>query len=261
MTRRGATAAVAALAITGGILIGALGALAPGGADAAWAATDCERDWSVSHTDGSAITSTVLFADELITPGASLDGDFVVTTGRDIRGPLELRAVRTGDESELTLATESEILITLTGSSRAVTLPLNTLLDSTEPVRLVDDLSAGTHVIGVTAQLPFESTNTSQLQTLPFQLVVTVSDSEAVVGGGVTVTCPTVPDGVDTGGDGGDSGGNTDGGTASASGEQSSLASTGAQAGANVAWAAALLGAGFAAVFAARRRRRTTTDD
>lgn len=255
MTRRGATAGVAAAAITGGILIGALGALVPSGADAAWAASDCDRDWSVSHSDGSSITTSALFADELIAPGASLNGDFVVTTGRDIRGPLELRAVRTGDESELTLATESEILITLTGPSRTVTLPLNTLLDATEPMRLVDALSAGTHAIGITAQLPFESTNSSQLHEIPFQLVVTVSDSETVVGGEVTVTCPTVPGGVDSGG------GSSAGGATSGSGDPSNLASTGAQAGANVAWAAALLGAGFAAVFAARRRRRTTAKD
>lgn len=250
MRRRGSAAGVAAAAIAGGILIGALGALAPGGADAAWAADDCDREWSVSYPDGSPITSTALFADELIAPGASLAGDFVVTTGSDIRGPLELSAVRTGGDATLDAATESEIQITLTGSSRAVTLPLSALLSSAEPTRVVDELSPGTHDVGVRVQLPFESTNTSQLRELPFQLVVTVSDVEAVVG---EVNCTSVPGGVD-------SGGGSTGEPTSAGGDPSDLASTGTQLGANVAWAAALLGAGFAAVFAARRRRPTTND-
>ena len=200
--------------------------------------------------------ATALFADERIAPGASLAGDFVVTTGSDIRGPLELSAVRTGGDAALDAATESEIQITLTGSSRAVTLPLSALLSSAEPTRVVDELSPGTHDVGVRVQLPFESTNTSQLRELPFQLVVTVSDVEAVVG---EVNCTSVPGGVDSGG--GDSGGGSTGDPTSAGGDPSDLASTGTQLGANVAWAAALLGAGFAAVFAARRRRRTTTND
>lgn len=256
MTRRGKAAGATAAAITGGILIGALSALAPGGTATAWAASECDHVWSVSYTDGSPITSSALFADELIVPGATLDGDFVVTTGPAITGPLELRAVRTGGAAALDPALEGEIQITLMGSSRAVTLPLSALLDSAEPTRVVDELSPGTHDIGVRVQLPFESTNTSQLRDLPFQLVVTVSDMESVVGE-APAPCPSVPGGENSGGDGGSSGG----GSASAGGDPSALASTGTEAGANVAWAAALLGAGFAAVLAARRRRRTSSGD
>lgn len=247
MPRRGrVTTGLTTVALSGVVLLG--GVALAGDADAAMAADDCDRDWSVSYPDGSPITSTALFSDELIAPGGSLHGEFLVTTGSDIRGPLELSAERT-DGSRLDAATENEILVTLTGSSRAVTVPLSTLLDASEPTRIVDELTPGTHDIGVTVQLPFESENTSQLQELPFQLVVTVSDSGTVVGA-TPEPCTAVPD--DESGAGG---------ATSGSGDPSNLASTGAQAGANVAWAAALLGAGFAAVFAARRRRRTNSDE
>ncbi|KQW05094.1 hypothetical protein ASC66_15625 [Leifsonia sp. Root4] len=252
MTRRGRAAGATAAAITGGILVGALSALAPGGTATAWAASECDHVWSVSYTDGSPITSSALFADELIVPGANLDGDFVVTTGRDITGPLELRAVRARGAAALDPALEGEIQITLTGSSRAVTLPLSALLNSAEPLRVVDELSPGSHDIGVRVQLPFDSTNTSQLRDLPFQLVVTVSDMETVVGE-APAPCPSVPGGGDSGGG--------DGGSSGAGGDPSALASTGTETGANVAWAAALLGAGFATVLAARRRRRTISGD
>lgn len=133
-----------------------------------------------------------------------------------------------------------------------MTLPLSALLNSADPLRVVDELSPGTHDIGVRVQLPFESTNTSQVRDLPFRLVVTVSDMETVVGE-APAPCPSVPGGVDSGGG--------DGGSSSAGGDPSALASTGTETGVNVAWAAALLGAGFTAVLAARRRRRTISGD
>lgn len=225
------------LALTGsGVLLGALLAgttligAAPFGPDAAWAASECDRSWSVTTSDGAPITLSTLFADDRIAPGASLDGEFLVTTGSDIRGPLELRAVRTSAVPDAAL--ESDLLVTLTGSSRAVTLPLSELLEAGDSARVIDALTPGAHTIGVGIELPFGSPNATQITEIPFRLVVTVSEQQTVIGT-KPVDCASVP-----GGDG-----------------SGALASTGAAAGANVAWAAVLLGLGFAGVFAARRRR------
>ncbi|AMB59787.1 hypothetical protein [Microterricola viridarii] len=244
MTRRTArTAPTAITVIVGGAAASALllgtGLLAGVGAEPAWAA-NCDRDWSVTLDDGSPVTTRTLFADERISPGASLDGSFRVTTGRDIRGPLELRAVRTGPTTDAAL--EADTVITLSGASRSVTRSLAELLDDDGTARVIDALTPGAHDIGITVQLPFDSANTTQLGTIPFQLEVTVSDEHTLVGSDPEA-CASPP-----GGDGGAGGGSGGAGTG--------LASTGVEGGTGLALGSLLLGAGFAGVVAARRRRR-----
>jgi hypothetical protein len=233
----------------GGVLLGALFAgttlvgAAPFGAasDAAWAASECDRNWSVTTSDGAPITSSTMFVDDRIAPGASLDGEFLVTTGSDIRGPLDLRAVRSSGAPDAVL--ESDLLVTLTGSSRAVTMPLSDLLAADESARVIDALTPGAHSIGVSVELPFGSPNATQITEIPFRLVVTVSEQQTVIGT-KPIDCAAVP--------GGGSGGSAGSG---------GLASTGAQAGPLIAGAAALGGVGLALLVAARRRRRDPADD
>jgi hypothetical protein len=233
--------------VLGSLVLGALpAAAAPATLPAGAVSSSCDRDWSVTQLDGSPITAHTMFAEQPLSPGATLDGAFLVTTGRDIRGPLELRAVRTGGAADAAL--EGELLLTLSGSSRAVTLPLSEFLDGGDSAQLVDTLSQGGHIVGVSVALPFSPTNTSQLGELPFQLLVTVSDTQTAIGGapdpcGVDPTPSPSPSGTPA----------APLGQPAASGP---LASTGTAASAGVAWAAALLGAGFAAVFAFGQRRR-----
>ncbi|RZU67070.1 LPXTG-motif cell wall-anchored protein [Microterricola gilva] len=233
---RRAAAGVATSTMVGGVLLGALFGVALIGSapSAAWAASDCDRDWSVTQSDGAPINSSTMFADALVAPGASLDGEFLVTTGRDIRGPLDLRAVRSDTAPALDAALERDIRITLSGSSRAVTMQLQELLDASDPVRVIDTLTPGAHSIGITVELPFGSTNATQFSELPFQLMVTVSDQQTVIGA-APAECIDLP----SGGSGGSGG----------------LASTGAQTAPMIAWAAALGGVGLAIVVASRRKR------
>lgn len=247
---RGATAGLTGLALSGsGVLLGALFAgttligttLFGAAPDAAWAASECDRNWSVTTSDGAPITSSTMFVDDRIAPGASLDGEFLVTTGIDIRGPLELHAVRTSAVPDAAL--ESELLVTLTGSSRAVTLPLSDLLEADESARVIDALTPGAHTIGVSVELPFGSPNATQITAIPFRLVVTVSEQQTVIGT-KPVDCAAIP-----------------GGGSSGSAASGGLASTGAQAGPIIAGAAALGGVGLALLVAARRRRRDPADD
>lgn len=237
---------VAGGAVAGALLLGS--GLASGqGAEPAWAA-DCDRSWSVTTVDGSPITSSTMFADDRIAPGANLNGEFLVTTGRDIRGPLDLRAVRTGTASAAAAdaALEADTEVTLSGASRSVTMTLGELLDADGTARVIDALTPGAHNIGVSVQLPFGSANTTQLGEIPFALEVTVSDEHALLGSDPP-PCTAVPGG--GGGAGGASGGAGTG-----------LAFTGVDGSTGLALASLLVGAGYAAVLAARRRRREQAD-
>ncbi len=238
---RPARLAASALALGGLAATAGLSAAVLATPGAAWAA-DCDRGWSISNVDGTALTGTALFSDERIAPGASLDGAFRVTTGHDIRGPLDVRAVRIEPESGPAAALEGDILVTLTGSSRSVTLPLTQLLATGTSARLVDELAPGAHDIAIAVDLPFGSANSTQLGVAPFQLEVTVSDEHSIVGSDPE-TCAAQP-----GGDGGAGGGSGLAGTG--------LASTGVEGGTGLTLASLLLGAGFAGLAAVWRRRR-----
>lgn len=249
MSRPVRAAGLSCLALScSGVLLGALFAgttligAAPFGAapGAAWAASECDRSWSVTTSDGAPITSSTLFVDDRIAPGASFDGEFLVTTGSDIRGPLELQAVRSSAVPDEAL--ESELLVTLTGSSRAVTVPLSDLLEADEPARVIDALTPGAHTIGVSVELPFGSLNATQITEIPFRLVVTVSEQQTEIGT-MPVDCAAIPSG------------------SSASAASGDLAVTGAQAGPIIAGAGTLGGVGLALLVAARRRRRDLADD